>query len=70
MRKLRTRLTVIPANAEALHNSEAGQSSRNNPCEALKNGFVLRTPCLNWIPAFAGMTVGQDQIASVRRNKN
>jgi hypothetical protein len=46
-------LIVIPAKAEALYNSEAGQSSSNTQYEALLTFLccVLRTPCLPWIPA-------------------
>jgi len=50
---------VIPANAEALHNSEAGQSSLNTSCEAHKTLMSCAAHIIfHWIPAFAGMTAG------------
>jgi hypothetical protein len=45
------RLIVIPANA--------GIQLRTS-CEAHIIKRVLRTAYLSWIPAFAGMTVGQE----------
>jgi len=51
------RRVVIPANAEALYNSEAGQSSLNTLCEAHKTFLLCASHViLHWIPAFAGMT--------------
>jgi hypothetical protein len=39
------------------------ESSPNMLCVALETGFcVLRTTYFNWIPAFAGMTVGQNKV--------
>ena len=51
---------VIPAKAEALYNSEAGQSSLNTSCEARKTFISCAAHVIfHWIPAFAHCCPGK-----------
>jgi hypothetical protein len=67
-RKSRHYLTVIPAQAEVLFNSEAGQSSGRAKKSARKLQVALWNLVTyvhmprgrHWIPACAGMTVRRD----------